>query len=169
MWSSKSNVVPETGEFSRRLQTTRRTSPRSVKTITKKKHTRAVIHPITDVKKEPIKSMSDESYSSYTIEQLNNSLKVTKDALKKTLTLTLKSKQQMREDYYSINDMKYLNNFDKIYLRNEAIKLNREMMDIWKNQADSLRHTINKLEKQISKQTTAGTRKRRKNKKILNH
>ena len=170
MWSSKSNVVPETGEFSRRLQTTRRTSPKSAKTITKKRNTRALIHPISDVKKNSIRSMSDEPYSNLTIEQLNTRLKVNKDTLKKTIKNTLESRRLAREEYDSINDMKYLNNIEKMYLRSQSTKLQLELKNVWNIQLASLRNTISELEKQISIKTTAsGTRKRRRNKNKKKH
>ena len=172
MWSPKSNVDPETetGEFSRRLQTTRRTSPKSAKTITKKRNTRAVIHPISDVKKDSSRSMSDKPYSSLTIEQLNTRLKVNKDTLQKTIKNTLESRRLAREHYDSIDDMKYLNNIEKMYLRSQSTKLNLEMKALWNNQLDSLRNTISELEKQISIKTSAsGTRKRRRNKNKKKH
>ena len=170
MWSSKSNVVPETGEFSRSLQTTRRTSPKSAKTITKKRNTRALIHPISDVKKDSSRSMSDKPYSSLTIEQLNTRLKVNKDTLQKTIKNTLESRRLAKEYYDSIDDMKYLNNIEKMYLRSQSTKLNLEMKALWNNQLDSLRNTISELEKQISIKTSAsGTRKRRRNKNKKKH
>ena len=192
MWSLKSTVVPETGEFSRRLQTTRRTSPKSAKTITQKRNTRTLIHPISDVKKDSIRSMSDEPYSSLptisdvkkdsirsmseepysslTIEQLNTRLKVNKDTLQKTIKNTLESRRLAREHYDSIDDMNYLNKIEKMYLRSQAIKLNQEMNALWNTLLDSRRNTISELEKQISIKTSAsGTRKRRRNKNKKKH
>ena len=170
MWSLKSTVVPETGEFSRRLQTTRRTSPKSAKTITQKRNTRTLIHPISDVKKDSIRSMSEEPYSSLTIEQLNTRLKVNKDTLQKTIKNTLESRRLAREHYDSIDDMNYLNKIEKMYLRSQAIKLNQEMNALWNTLLDSRRNTISELEKQISIKTSAsGTRKRRRNKNKKKH